>query len=258
MKILFVLLFILKAFIGLSNVYAINNIHDNNYMDGGFQCIESLPILTFQQLTRGGDGYLYGAAYLNMHQQHSLGNIYRLSTDGSDYKIMHKFSMLNGINPNATLTIGPDGSLYGTTLRGGKYGFGTLFKLNIDGQFKKIHEFSRDEGANPATPLVLVNNKILYGMTQNGGKNNYGTIYTIDSNESYKKIYDFDKVNGMAPDAATLLIGPNNSLYGTTIGGGKNGFGVIFKISYVSCKSGMFNATSLFKLKQIAYINPAN
>jgi len=69
------------------------------------------------------------------------GIIYEITTDGSNYTIVHNFndgSIPNdGISPVGGLTVGADSNLYGATAQGGAYGrgqglfgWGTLFKLS--------------------------------------------------------------------------------------------------------------------------------
>src|SRR3569832_125988 len=55
------------------------------------------------------------------------------SAGGYGYKTVHAFckeaNCADGKGPQASLLMDASGNLYGTTLEGGKYGFGLLFKL---------------------------------------------------------------------------------------------------------------------------------
>ena len=214
-----------------------------------YKIIETLPIKSFAQLMRGPDGYLYGIAYNNYTENNSYGDIYKISTNGKFYTTLHIFKFSDGINPNATLTIGPDNELYGMTLKGGLYNNGTLFKIDINGHFTKLHDFQLDDGTNPDTPLVVGPNGIMYGMTQNGGTYKHGTIYTTDTTGNFIKIHDFNGVDGGAPDEARLVFGPNNKIFGTTIGGGINGFGVVFELSQQN------KFTKIYDFPQVQFFN---
>ena len=72
------------------------------------------------------------------------------------------------------------GGLYSTTPQGGTKGFGAIFKVTSDGQFKKIWDFdSTETGAAPKSGLVDGRDGYLYGTTYGGGKWGAGTIFRI-------------------------------------------------------------------------------
>src|ERR1700728_2343452 len=57
------------------------------------------------------------------------------------YHILHKFGGAgDGTNPSAEL-IDVDGTLYGTTAKGGANGYGTVFSLTATGQETVVHSF---------------------------------------------------------------------------------------------------------------------
>jgi uncharacterized repeat protein (TIGR03803 family) len=60
------------------------------------------------------------------------GVVFKLSpqADGSwKYTLLHTFVGTDGSQPDANLTLGPDGKLYGTTATGGAHGGGVVFQL---------------------------------------------------------------------------------------------------------------------------------
>jgi uncharacterized repeat protein (TIGR03803 family) len=90
-----------------------------------------------------------------------------------------------GANPYATLVLGTDGFLYGTTQGGGAYtnqfgeGFGTAFRVDTAGNITRLVSFAGADGANPFGGLVQANDGSLYGMTKSGGTSNNGTVFRI-------------------------------------------------------------------------------
>jgi uncharacterized repeat protein (TIGR03803 family) len=175
------------------------------------------------------------------------GTVFALNADGTGFTNLHNFPKLNGPYP-ATNNDGayPRGHLvlsgnilYGAASSGGSFGFGTLFKVNIDGSgFTNFHSFAaRDplystnsEGVAPVGGLVLSGNT-LYGVTQYGGKSDQGTIFTINTDGSgFTNWHNFNgtATNGTSPYSGLVLGG--NTLYGTTPYGGSSGSGTIFQI----------------------------
>lgn len=67
-----------------------------------------------------------------------------------------------------------------------------------------------------------------------GGKTNAGALFKLNTDGSdYAVLYDFDLVGGEAADGshsyAGLTGGGNGVFYGTTLSGGLNGFGTVFR-----------------------------
>ncbi len=97
-----------------------------------------------------------------------------------------------------------------------------------------LHSFSGEDGDTPKGTLTLVNN-ILYGYTSKGGKHNKGVIFKVDNSGSdFNVLYHFEEGDsngtGNEPHHDAMLY-YNNALYGVTVYGGINNYGVIFKIN---------------------------
>lgn len=97
-------------------------------------------------LTAGSDGAFYGFAELGGSTGN--GTLFRVSTDGT-YTVLHTFAAYDncgcktntgGANP-AALSFGSDGALYGVTQTGGPSGYGTFFRLALDGSYTDLHDF---------------------------------------------------------------------------------------------------------------------
>jgi uncharacterized repeat protein (TIGR03803 family) len=60
------------------------------------------------------------------------GTIFRLNSDGTDYRVLHRFadSSDDGFYASAALLKGNDGAFYGTTGFGGDSGLGTIFRIS--------------------------------------------------------------------------------------------------------------------------------
>jgi uncharacterized repeat protein (TIGR03803 family) len=75
---------------------------------------------------------LYGTTIAGGSSDCGCGVVFKLSpqTDGAwKYTLLHTFVGSDGAQPDANLTLGPDGKLYGTAASGGPHGGGVVFQL---------------------------------------------------------------------------------------------------------------------------------
>jgi uncharacterized repeat protein (TIGR03803 family) len=162
---------------------------------------------------------------------------------------------LDGSTPNA-LVVGTDGNFYGTTQSGGiayqtnyngtniagitTNSYGTIFKITPSGHLTTLYNFgtAADQYASePLAPLAQGMDGRFYGTTGRGGSNGWGTVFAIATNGAFTGIYSFtNQADGNDP-VAPLVQGVDGSFYGTTLYGGTNGDGTIFKIA----PSGLFS-----------------
>ena len=189
----------------------------------------------FAGLLRDADGNLYGTT--NAGGTAGFGTVFELSATGTE-TILHNFAgyPTDGLYPQAVLVRDRSGDLYGTTLEGGAYGYGTVFKLKKTGKEKLLYSFGRGtDGHNPAAGLVRDNAGNLYGTTQSGGGtgcngNGCGTVFELTKTGIEKVLYSFDTANQGAVPFAALILDATGNLYGTTSNGGA-GYGTVFKIT---------------------------
>jgi uncharacterized repeat protein (TIGR03803 family) len=139
-----------------------------------------------------------------------------------------------GGEPVGSLCLADDGKLYGITAIGGTFGQGVLFSYDPDeNTFTKIHNFSGfgfGDGAQPKSDLIQASNGKLYGTTTYGGINDQGTIFEYDIlSATYTVKHSFSAaVTGKNPWSGKLVEYPAGKLWGMTIVGGTNDFGVIY------------------------------
>jgi uncharacterized repeat protein (TIGR03803 family) len=171
---------------------------------------------------------LYGMTYTG--GAHGCGTIFKINTDGTGQEVLYSFSGgSDGAKPYGSLT--PSGTtLYGMTCEGGDDDYGTIFKIDTDGNgYQVLHSFSAT-GAYPYGSLILVGST-LYGMTCAGGDDDYGTIFKIETNGTgYQVLRSFTGgSDGSYPFGSLTLAG--STLYGVTSEGGAHDLGTIFKIN---------------------------
>ncbi len=137
-------------------------------------------------LIEGSDGALYGTT----GSGGSGGTVFRLNRDGSGYAVLRSFSSSggDGYYPYAGLIESSDGALYGTTMRGGSGGGGTVFKLNRDGSgYTVLWSFSDSggwrDGYTPYAGLIEGSDGAMYGTTAHGGDASRGIVFRLSFNQ---------------------------------------------------------------------------
>lgn len=160
----------------------------------------------------------------------------RLTAPSASYHVLYQFEKRShGQHPVSGL-ISVNGTLYGTTLRGGSSGNGTVFSLSPTGHEHVLHSFRGGaDGAWPRGNLLDVNGT-LYGTTAKGGGSGCkgdgcGTVYSVTTSGSEHVLYSFaGGADGATPLAG--LINVNGTLYGTTASGGPYyNSGTVFSIT---------------------------
>jgi uncharacterized repeat protein (TIGR03803 family) len=82
-------------------------------------------------LVQGRDGFFYGTTQSGGASRNctgGCGTIFKVSPAGA-LTTLHSLSGLDGETPYAGLMQASDGSFYGTTVDGGTYGYGTIFRM---------------------------------------------------------------------------------------------------------------------------------
>ena len=164
------------------------------------------------------DSVLSGGAYGN-------GAIYKLTRSGVGWAKTSVYDFqggTDGSNPNGGVILDAQGNLYGTTINGGAYGYGTVFELvPVGGGWTEtiLHNFTSVDGTYPAAGLAMDSSGNLYGATPSGGTLGGGTVFMLapsGGSWTFTVAYDFDpNIDGAGP-SSTLGMG-NGWLFGTAI-----------------------------------------
>jgi len=183
---------------------------------------------------------LYGTA--EYYGPSGSGTVFAVNTDGTGFTNWHTFPGYpgDGDSPYAGLILSGN-TLYGTTMEGGSWGVGTVFKVNTDGTgLTNLHSFTGgSDGGGLLAGLVLSGNA-LYGMAD-GSTNFAGTVFTVNTDGTgFTNLYSFTAFsgpffpNGTNSDGAAPigLILSGNTLYGTATYGGSSGNGTVFSLSF--------------------------
>jgi uncharacterized repeat protein (TIGR03803 family) len=196
-------------------------------------------------------GNLYGTG--GYGGANGTGVVFELSPQGNSwsYNVLYSFGAYpgsDGFAPNSALVFDKQGNLYGTTYEGGDdsgcfQGCGTVFELSpLSGGWSErvIHTFAPNgsDGELPSGGVVFGRGGALFGTTQNGGgSNNAGVVYqlryskaTDTWSETIVHAFSNSTSDGGFPEATLLY--RQGVLYGTSEGGGINGHGTVFAVTY--------------------------
>lgn len=153
---------------------------------------------------------------------------------GSIEKVRYNFAGgSDGNNPWGGLVFRA-GSLYGTTLGGGIYGYGTAFQLTKS-THTVLHNFTGfGDGSTLEGTLIFDAAGNCYGTSPNGGNYGHGAIFELSGpfggNWVLTPIYSFTGgIDGGWPNP-TLIFDKAGNLYGTTLQGGASGAGTVFQL----------------------------
>lgn len=164
--------------------------------------------------------------------------------------VLFNFTVQGGWGPYAGVTRNAAGNLYGTT-SGFGVDAGTAFELkHTDGDWIMNTLFTFDplggsltNGYYPWSGVVFGPEWALYGTTYAGGSLGYGLVYRLTPAGTVCKtslcpwtetiLYNFagGSSDGATPGLGDVAFDRAGNLYGTTMGGGTSGKGVVYKLT---------------------------
>jgi uncharacterized repeat protein (TIGR03803 family) len=171
-------------------------------------------------------------------------------------KVIYNFrGFPDGEFPHGKLAVDASGNFYGTTESGGPachiysgYGCGAVFEISpstsgfTERLLYSFHGNTAKDGEEPEDGLILDASGALYGTTDNGGgttgvgcSDGCGTVFKLTPGAKRYKETVLYRFQGGASDGSSpregLLADSKGDLFGTTNGGGKDGYGTVFELS---------------------------
>lgn len=201
-------------------------------------------------LIQGADGNFYGTT--SVGGAGNSGTVFKVNPAGI-MTVLYEFGAYgsgDAQQPHASLVQGSDGNLYGTTLYGGAYNNGAVFRITPGGAESVLHSFSggysevghglagSTDGASPSAALVEGRRGEFFGVTSYGGSYNAGTVFKITTAGKETQLYSFaggpsgiaGSTDGVGPSGA-LILGRDGSFYGTNWYGGAYNQGTVFRLT---------------------------
>jgi uncharacterized repeat protein (TIGR03803 family) len=198
-------------------------------------------------MTQGTDGNFYGP---------TANSIFKMTPSGQTtllYVFCQKSGCPDGDGPS-TLVQASDGNFYGTTYTGGKGAHckpetgncGTVFKITPKGALTTLYNFCSQAGCadgNQPTGLILGTDGNFYGTSvgyngaptcPKGNSTGCGTVFKITPTGTLTVLHEFCSETNCADgygSFAQVVLGTDGNFYGTTVYGGANEEGTVFKIT---------------------------
>lgn len=162
-----------------------------------------------------------------------LGLVTAQSAQAQTFTVLHTFTNTpDGRTPLGDLVLDENGNLYGTTWGGGTSGYGTVFKVDTNGNETALYSFGDGEdGGFPQAGVIRDAEGNLYGTTQQGGVGvSLGVVFKVDKTGKETVLHSFNNPEDGAWPYAALVQDAAGTLYGTTTGGGTSNLGTVFKL----------------------------
>lgn len=178
----------------------------------------------YHSLILAQDGNFYGTTLTG--GAHNGGIIFDITSSGSE-SLFYSYAA----TPFSEIIQGSDGNFYGTSASGGANGRGTVFEVTSGGAQTVLFSFPAG-GSVPYTGVIQGSDGNFYGTTGANGSSDDGTVFKLTPSGSQTVLHTFAKTgtDGQVPYAG-LIQGSDGNFYGTTYGGGANGFGTVFKVT---------------------------
>jgi uncharacterized repeat protein (TIGR03803 family) len=140
---------------------------------------QSTGIYPQARLLSGTDGALYGVT--SEGGSYEVGTLFTIAPDGTGFTVLKNLrNFADGAFPVAGLTEGDGGKLYGTTLRGGHYDWGTVFEMNSDGSgYRVLKRLNYTTTGGVVYAGLIRSNGALYGAAAYGGDDEFGTLFRL-------------------------------------------------------------------------------
>jgi uncharacterized repeat protein (TIGR03803 family) len=206
----------------------------------------------FAPLTFDAAGNLYGST--GNGGVAGAGTLFQVSPAGKETTLYSFGGGKDGSRPVGKLALDGAGNLYGTTIGGGAFDLGTVFKLTPAGRKTVLHSFTWADGFTALGGVVRDSEGNLYGTTEVGGKKDFcndrgcGTVFKLDETGKYTVLLSFTggSDDGGHPAAGVIRDAAGN-LYGTASFGGDPNCGVNVLHSFTGGKDGASPGAQLFQ-----------
>jgi len=173
------------------------------------------------------------------------GAVFKIDVSGNETVLYSFTGGADGGYPYSSLVRDSAGNLYGTTGGGGVAGAGVVFRIDPSGNETVLYSFTGGaDGGYPLSGLIRDAAGNLYGAAQGGGAAGAGVVYEVDPSGLETVLYNFTGgADGGTPAWGSLVRDSVGDLFGTTLLGGADNAGVVFKVDSTGNETVLYSFT---------------
>jgi uncharacterized repeat protein (TIGR03803 family) len=192
----------------------------------------------------GPGGKLYG--FTPRGGALGFGTIYSWDTVAQSYQKLIDLDSVHAAAAGGDAVLF-NGKLYGLGQGGGVGGYGTIFSYDLSsGVLADVYDLSPPLGAHPFGSITVWNNLFFFENTMGASFGNGDIMRYNPATGVATDLYDFPATSNTGFSGCNLLLF-NNTLYGTTFGGGGSRLGCIFSLDpRTGAFRDLFNFVSYF------------
>jgi uncharacterized repeat protein (TIGR03803 family) len=186
------------------------------------------------RLWRDASGNLFGTTEAG--GAFNGGSVFELPAGSGTIITLGSFNgATTGFDPWSGVVEDSSGNLFGTTIYGPAFGYGTVFEVKQgSGTITTLAAFNGTNGETPynVSGLALDSSGNLFGTTLLTQAFNNGTVFEVQHGSgTITTLASFNFNNGSQPEAG-LAMDSSCNLFGTTTGGGASRVGTVFELSF--------------------------
>lgn len=189
--------------------------------------------LPISKMVQAPNGKLYGTT--SQGGTFDWGTIFEYDIVNDTLINCKSLAHSDGKIPTGDLIVNDSGLIIGTTILGGAFNDGTIFRFNPNNfNYSTVFSFNQsgtNSGRYPRGGVIQHPNGNYYGITSEGnGTNNFGTIYRIGPSwTSYTVIHTFSTSSQGRNNWGGILLANNGKFYSYASGGGNNNGGTFYE-----------------------------
>ena len=161
----------------------------------------------------------------------AIASLLPIAASGAKLTVLHSFGPGDGVHPRSGVTLDDNGNFYGTTLHGGDFSAGTVYKMTPKGKETVLYSFKgTTDGAFPYAKPARDAAGTLYGTTNGGDvSSDFGTVFKLTAKKEKALHILASSPDGCFPES-DLLADAAGNFYGTASACAV-GAGSVFKIT---------------------------